>query len=219
MIDMNDDNMILDGVVTSISKSLSGRWRISVAFDFAEYEQESKAIFNKMFNNPPTNVAVAILNNDTQSVESYGALAKRLYQSSFFLTRSVFAKIGTDDEYRTWLREQPCTFCKATQTEAAHVLRINAGAGMGHKPQYSAIPMCHECHMRQHNEGESALGGKEKFDMLKVKYLKKWGWETLKKTLGYDSWSKVPPDDLRRWAKDNEIYEFLPNCYKEQNNG
>lgn len=213
---MNNDNMILDGVVTSISKSLSGRWRISVAFDFAEYEQESKDIFDKMFKSPPTNVAVAILNTPSATDGGYGALAQKLYQSSFFLTEKVFAKIGTDDEYLAWLRAQPCAFCKAMSSEAAHVRRINTGAGVGCKPQYSAIPMCHDCHMMQHNKGESALGGKEKFDMLRAKYLKKWGWEILKNILGYDSWSKVTPEKLQQWAKDNAIYEFLPNCYKKK---
>lgn len=44
--------------------------------------------------------------------------------------------------------------CVGRPIEAAHV-RFGSGAGMGEKPHdWRAVPLCKECHTRQHQQGE-----------------------------------------------------------------
>jgi hypothetical protein len=97
----------------------------------------------------------------------YGKEASELYKNGFFLVPAVLAAIGTDQEYLNWLKMQKCAArrlggCNG-DVVAAHIRRINAGAGMGIKPgEYSAIPLCHAHHSLQHTSGENALVEREK---------------------------------------------------------
>lgn len=53
------------------------------------------------------------------------------------------------------LRRYACANCAETAAiEVAHV-RIGSGAGIGQKPDdFSAVPLCRDCHQRQHTIGE-----------------------------------------------------------------
>ena len=83
------------------------------------------------------------------------------------------------------------------------------------KPTYSAIPLTHDEHQLQHNEGYSILGDEEWWQKMKILYVSTWAWETLKESLGYESWAQVPPEELRDWAASNAVLRYLPNCYKD----
>ena len=88
------------------------------------------------------------------------------------------------------------------------------GAGTGIKPPYSAIPLCDKHHQLQHQKGESAIeGGRHWFNQKRIQYLQQWCWETLKATLGYESWADVPPWVLKEWALKHELERYLPNDY------
>ena len=144
----------------------------------------------------------------------YGQQAKALKLSGFFMHREVWPHIGTDAEFLTWARQQECAHCKSTeQIEAAHVRRVANGAGTGIKPEYSAIPLCHRCHTLQHKRGESALGGRDWCDRQRNLAVSGWAWDTLKATLGYESWRDVPPGELCEWAMARECSELLPEEY------
>lgn len=224
---MTKEKQIIAGTVTSSSNSQTGRRRISVAFDLADYEQDKKEMFDSMFHDLPVNVAVALLTNeaaieDMQPKEDhpYGNEAKILKQSPLFRTPEVWQAIGTDDAFRVWIRQQACCICghlpcDEGHIEAAHVRRIAAGAGMGIKPKYSCIPLCRSCHQMQHNEGESFLGGKEFLDKQRILYVSKWAWEALKEQLGKSHWYDVTPETLRLWAIKHGIDKYLPQIYKE----
>lgn len=92
----------------------------------------------------------------------YGKEASELYKAGFWFTPAVLAAIGTDEEYRAWIQKQPCIVCGGgdyvektgeLKCEAAHVKRPS-NSGMGHKPDYSCVPLCHECHINvQHARG------------------------------------------------------------------
>ena len=58
-------------------------------------------------------------------------------------------------EHLKFIRSQPCCVCnKPPQSEAAHVRAGNQG-GMGLKPSdYRTVPLCHDCHAKQHSVGE-----------------------------------------------------------------
>lgn len=91
----------------------------------------------------------------------YGDAASLLYKAGFWLVPTVLEAIGSDAEYRKWIQGQPCIACGGgdyveetgeLKCEAAHVKRPS-NSGMGHKPEYSCIPLCHACHVLQHNGG------------------------------------------------------------------
>lgn len=147
---------------------------------------------------------------------TYGAEARDLRLSGFFLRPAVWGKVGTDEEFLRWLRQQKCAACKSSQNvQAAHVRRVANGAGVGLKPQYSAIPLCFECHHKQHQHGESALGDEQWWDRMRVTYVSGWAWDELKHEMGQDSWACVEPGQLRRWARSHGFPDtWLPPSYR-----
>jgi hypothetical protein len=155
--------------------------------------------------------------------DTYGEEAKELRLSSFFRTKQVWPLIGSDEQFLDWLRNQKCAFCGnrdyvggtgEMKCEAAHVRRVANGSGTSIKPSYSAIPLCHEHHTMQHIHGESELGDENWWRKMRIKYAHQWAWETLRETLGYDSWSEVPPEELYEWALKHNVVDFLPRAYR-----
>lgn len=143
----------------------------------------------------------------------YGEQAKLLKLSGFFRTPAVWKACGTDDEFLAWIRQQPCSVTGARPAEAAHVRRVADGAGTAIKPEYSAIPLCREMHQRQHQEGESVLGGPEAVDRKRIRHVEQWAWDACKAQLGYESMADVPPGELRSWAAKRGLMHCLPNGY------
>lgn len=68
-----------------------------------------------------------------------------------------------DREFLAWLRTQRCLFCEMGLCEgdvvAAHVT-IGGRASKGMKPLFSAVPLCHRHHMKQHEKGYQWFGDK-----------------------------------------------------------
>lgn len=146
----------------------------------------------------------------------YGEYAKQLEIAGFFHAPKLWPHVGKDAEFLDWVRSKPCSVCGAVPpSEAAHVRRVSSGAGTGIKPEYSAIPLCHTCHARQHNEGESAIGGKEKNDQRRSRCVREWARTKLKADLGFKSWTEVPPKVLADWCEKRDLFYLLPKCYKE----
>jgi hypothetical protein len=144
----------------------------------------------------------------------YGEQAARLWRAGFLLNPAVLARIGDDDAFRRWIWGNPC--CVSTEygehggdVVAAHVERINTGSGIGIKSQYAYVPMCHQHHMRQHQHGESAVGGKDVMDKRRAKFVQAWAAETLAKKFDVQGLSWIPPQALRKWASE----QGLAGCY------
>lgn len=160
----------------------------------------------------------ALEKTSTSVTGQWGKEANRLRQSGFFRVPKVWEAVGTDEQFLSWVRTQPCAYCRhhdcSGQVVPAHVRRVANGAGTGVKPPYSAIPLCHAAHEAQHQYGESAIGSRSFFDQARVKTLEDWSWETLKATLGYESWSQVPPEKLYNWAFERDLLKYLPSEYK-----
>ncbi len=169
-------------------------------------------------------VGIAPLGDTAQShgQARYGAFARDLRLSGFTRAPAVWAATGSDTEFLAWVKDQPCAcrFMAAPvcggDVVAAHVRRVADGAGAGLKPPYSAIPLCDTHHRLQHQKGESALGGKERLDEWRIAYLSDWVWETLKKRLGYEHWSQVPPNVLLEWAQEHDVVRYLPEIYRSE---
>lgn len=73
-------------------------------------------------------------------------------------TPSQRLKLHRNKDYLAWIRTQPCEACAVRgNIQAAHVRKGNGG-GMGIKPSdYRTVPLCHACHLRQHQEGEESF--------------------------------------------------------------
>ena len=154
---------------------------------------------------------------------TYGDQAQKLKLSGFCDRPEVHNALGGDAAFLDFIRGRE--ICVALPLEdditcrggivPAHVRRIAKGAGTGIKPEYSAVPMCDYHNQRQHQRGESHVGGKDYLDRQAAKYLEKWGWWALKKELGYASMRDVPPKELRDWAFNHGLVLHLPACYQD----
>ena len=90
-------------------------------------------------------------------------------------------KHGTDKQFREWIQRQPSCisgrFSEYVNGEgrcvAAHVRR-SKDSGTGYKAPYSCVPLTQIEHLRQHQHGEEAFGGKEFFDNQLEKYRRLW---------------------------------------------
>lgn len=78
-----------------------------------------------------------------------------------------------DQAYLEWLRGQPCIVCWRTPSEAAHV-RLNGRGGMGMKPLFSAVPLCHQHHHQQHTKGHLSLMTEEEWLFNAGECLRDW---------------------------------------------
>lgn len=151
--------------------------------------------------------------------QTYGDHARALKLSGFTRTPDVWRALGTDADFLSWLRKQDCAARGQGEcggdVVAAHVRRIADGAGMGLKPEYSAIPLCDVHHRHQHQHGESALGGKDWFDRQRMHYVSEWAWTRLRAALGVESLRDASPEVVRQWAEAKGVERYLPVGYRE----
>lgn len=159
---------------------------------------------------------------DEKETKPFGKYAAELYRLGWFFNPKVLEAIGSDEEYLAWIAQQPCCAIgenifpsHSGDAVAAHVRRIADGAGTGIKPKYSAIPLCHGHHSLQHQNGESAIGGKAWCDDQRDKHLVEWAKLTLAGHFCVKSMGYVPPDQLRAWALEPGLESTLPACYRE----
>lgn len=190
-----------------------------------------KQLFMRML--PDVNLPIFIARETQESAQaalqeettSYGSLARELMLHSDWMGNpKVWQAIGTDAEYLDWCRQQVCAHCGKKPdwvmdtlhlSEAAHVRRVANGSGTAIKPPYSAIPLCSGCHREQHRAGESAIGGKDAVDLMRVDHVKRWAWERMRMLFGVESMRDVAPDILYAWAKSKGVERHLPQCYRE----
>lgn len=79
-----------------------------------------------------------------------------------------------DKPYLAWLRKKPCCVCgKNPPSEGCHY-RTAANSGIGIKPLWSSIPMCHNCHAEQHRIGTFNFMPSERWELLVKEYLALW---------------------------------------------
>jgi hypothetical protein len=236
---MNDKQALI-GYTGKISKMADESIRLCI--DFKEQDFVDVA---RLFGKSGTSVAVAVIVEAKTIAEhiadahskrdflrrdmvtgsgykkhAYSEQAKLLWQSGFFRSPAVWEAVGTDTQFLEWLKHQKCcsenskAYCSG-DIVAAHVRRVANGAGVGIKPKFSAVPLCHLHHNMQHVEGESSLGGKEWFDQQRIKHISIWAKDALKIKLGYSSTADIPPSVLIEWADQNGLSQYIPNNYKE----
>lgn len=86
-----------------------------------------------------------------------------------------------DKEFRRWIQTLPSCisgdYSEWVHGEgrniAAHVRRAG-NSGTAHKPLFSCVPLTHNEHMKQHQEGESALAPQDYFEETAERLLKVW---------------------------------------------
>lgn len=153
----------------------------------------------------------------------YGKEAQALHRTGFFRNPEVWRAVGTDDQFRAWLREKRCRKCKAAApNQAAHVRSVAAGAGTNIKPPYHAIPLCDPCHNQiQHDKGICTLTGesdkykaREVLNLWALQEVESWAKTSLKEQLGYAHLNEIPPIKLLVWAEKKGIERYLPSEYR-----
>ncbi len=201
---------------------------LRVQFDV---EPNDRKAFLAMFPDNGDPIAVARLDEDTIRAHQqrtafaepkrkgpHGNFARWLVQSGFFRRPAVWHEAGTDAEYLEWLRQQTCCalgkHCHG-DVVAAHVRRIANGAGTGIKPEYSAVPLCDWHHRKQHELGESSVGGRGFLDRQRVRWLSEWSKEMVKEQLGVDSLAGVSPDMLEGWCAGVGVECHIPEEYQK----
>lgn len=79
-----------------------------------------------------------------------------------------------DNAFLAWLRTLPCCVCGKNQPSEACHYRTAANSGIGIKPLWSSIPMCHSCHMESHRIGTFNFMPRERWEALVKEYLDLW---------------------------------------------
>ncbi len=158
-----------------------------------------------------THVPEAIPTAPPEKKGDHSGYARKLHAAGIFRMPKLWKALGSDDEYRQWIREQPSCVTGYKPCEAAHVRRAGE-SGTGYKAQYACVPLLPEEHKLQHQSGEYALlhsaypiswkfkgveEAKEWFNKQRLKYVEQWAHEKLKEKLGYLSLTDVPPDAIR----------------------
>lgn len=160
---------------------------------------------------PDDDVVVNEMRKETIN-KMQGDFARDLKLSSFFRSPEVWSELGSDEKFLSWIRKQQCCNCGINYNiQAAHVRRIANGAGISIKPDYSAIPLCGECHSKQHQSGESAL--KINMDSERIKHVQNWAWQQLKSIMNVNSMKDLDPDILKEWCQERDLVKYLPKEY------
>lgn len=216
------DPQIIEAVSRTAKTMADGTLRLT--FDIAP--THAKQAFS-MFGMPELPVAIARLTqqaslqsaqDETINAESFGPYANALYKSGWFYAPGVIQAFGTDDEFLEWVKGLPCA-CASPECHgdvvAAHVRRINQGAGVGIKPEYSAIPLCHHHHHLQHQHGESAIGGKDRVDemarLVRIDFIK----DSIYQTFNVLSLTELNFDDFVHFCEEKNIFLSLPAEFKK----
>lgn len=152
-----------------------------------------------------------------------GTIMAHFYKSGFFqspkVLRVLAGKHANDVGFLLWLRTQVCWHCSKQDrgedgqfyVQAAHVRRVNKGAGTSVKPQFSAIPLCSTCHGIQHAVGESGLAPSEWWESNAAKAREEWGHMRLREVFATDSISAdVDVDNLWIWLRTNDLLNYVP---------
>lgn len=87
-------------------------------------------------------------------------------------TVSDFARVYGSKARVEFVKGLPCVACNSGPCDNAHI----KSGGMGRKADYTDIvPLCHNCHLLQHQRGWKALG----LNMSRLQYfafLTQWKW-------------------------------------------
>ncbi len=90
-------------------------------------------------------------------------------------------KRGSDKAFRLWVTHQPSCVSDRFSTwidgvgrnDAAHH-RTAANSGTATKPEYSAVPLTREEHLRQHAHGASVFGDRDWWNNQVRIHLERW---------------------------------------------
>jgi hypothetical protein len=216
-------------VLLATSRGVSGTYSDGTIKVTLTFEPSDRMAVMELMGEPGASVAVARISPGAAKADTikkaaspYGQEAKALRLSGFFRSPEVWVAVGTDDDYRAWLRLHDCISCGApAPSEAAHVRSVADGAGTGIKPTYSAVPLCQKCHQIQHTGGIVAMTGakdvttaREQLQQERIRFVEEWAWEVSKHNFEDDSYSRIPPEEVLAWAEKHGIERYLPQEYR-----
>lgn len=109
---------------------------------------------------PPGSLLKGFKSNEKQNAEAEGDSPKKRSMKSHLGKQKTAAR-ERDEAHLKLIRQCPCLVCGGEPSEAAHIRQSAPGKppiGMGLKPDDKfTVPLCHGCHMRQHEVGEKSF--------------------------------------------------------------
>ena len=210
---MDDNTTAISATRRSYKELVDGTLRVQFDID-PMYKRD----FLKLFPDIDTPAAIAPLQTTQPVNASYGNYARILHGSRFLVDPAVLQHLGSDANYRAWIQDQSCIVCGKQdyvedsgqlKCEAAHVRRADR-FGMGYKAEYACVSLCRKHHGLQHLKGEDFIGGAHFVDKEHQRQLRGWAWQALKQQLGVDSMKQAAPQDVRDWAEQHGVADYLP---------
>jgi hypothetical protein len=216
---MNDITAIA-GQLMSYRTLADGGLRITIDLPTTESSH-----FHELFPEVHCEVAVARLVRDLSKTEGqpaeqqdYGQYAKALRLSVFFGIPQVWVATGTDEQFLAFVRTQKCIARAGVPCngpiQAAHVWRQRDGFGKVVKGPYAAVPLCAYHHQLQHNNSESAIGGRAYLEQMAQECRRRWIWSEIKDDIGVASMRDAEPAKVLAWCEKKGIAQHLPAAFR-----
>lgn len=142
-----------------------------------------------------------------------GDANKILTMNGFYNNPDVHKVIGTAEDYKNWVRTQPC--CSPGSRSCPNTPVLAFGFAESISDKYNFIPLCRE-HAEEWENGVEIKGvislvsfGRNRKKAL----LAEWTKETIRALLGVPKGSEIPPKRLYNWALENNLQKTIPTTY------
>lgn len=240
-----NDKIALEASTGTFKSLVDGTLRLII-----DFEPRNKDDAVKYFGSIGTHIVVAPLANKQKTTTyaspmvspgSYGKYAKILDSNGFWMHDAVHDLAGSDKDYQTWCKTQPCLMhgknCPPECWEDGKVAIVyahmnfacNSGTGIKNNTK-DGLPLCNVAHsLTQHQHGDIQLAlnlgisqkniptkeQAQEFLLTKCRKLRAiWARKVIKKNVfNKDSWANVDPVIFMNWAEDKGIKHLVPRGY------
>lgn len=146
--------------------------------------------------------------------QKYAEDAERLLvMSGFYQNESVWAQLGNDFQFQSWLEKVPCCHpgdvpCKESQVEIMPI----PGMKMG---RFGYVPLCKTHRGLWESDQVEGVVSPVSFLKSRQKHLvQNWASEQLKAKLGCPRHLEITPSKVYSWAIENNLQNILPSAYR-----
>lgn len=136
-----------------------------------------------------------------------------LTMNGFYHNTDVHKVIGTPEDFKNWVRTQPCCSPGARACPNTPVLAFTFAESISDK--YNFIPLCKN-HVEAWESGEEIQGVVSLISFArnrKKALLAEWTKQTIRALLGIPKGSEIPPKRLYTWAIENNLQKSIPSGY------
>jgi hypothetical protein len=139
----------------------------------------------------------------------YSDAAKVLQLSGFFRNPMVWAALGGEEAYKSWLSDRAC--CAAVNPSCVSPGQATAIKGSAYD-QFHFVALCSEHAPLMENRIDS-IGGRHLLDQRRGMQMNEWSLQALCQRLSTVSLSSSHPRLVVEWAASNGVDALLPRQY------